>query len=87
MLDADPKAAHWIKAVRIALRDAKSHAEVDRIGSHKRVKDAISDPEIPGHIKREVTRVLHEAYTRFGPPKPDEGDPDLEIVGEKYAAG
>ena len=72
----------FMKALRIALRDAKSQDEVTHIGGHRRVADSLANKATPDNIKREITAMLAEAFGRFAPP--DDGteahEPETEDV-------
>ena len=66
---------------------ATDQEEILAIGGHFRVSNTLADEKAPASIKRDITKLLADGYKRFAEPDTEEPDPDLEIVGEKYADG
>jgi hypothetical protein len=89
----EPDGRKWLANLRAALEAATSREEVEAIGAHDTVGNAILNA--PPAIKRDISEMLAEHYKRFAEPAADAatddfpGDlPDLEITGQdKVLAG
>jgi hypothetical protein len=89
----EPDGPKWMANLRAALEAATSREEVEEIGAHETVGNAIL--HAPPAIKRDISALLAQHYARLAEPAADAatgdfpGDmPDLEIAGqEKMAAG
>jgi hypothetical protein len=87
-------AGQLLDGIEIALRDATSRVEVDRILDVEEVFKfrehfaADSPPILRLNALRDAALARHPpSKPREDEPTAEEPDPDLEIVGEKYAAG
>jgi hypothetical protein len=92
----EPDGRKWLANLRAALEAATSREEVEAIGAHDTVGNAILNA--PPAIKRDISTLLAQHYARLAEPEEGEtteeeekfpGDlPDVEIAGaEKMAAG
>jgi phage recombination protein Bet len=88
----EPDGRKWMANLRAALEAATSREEVEAIGAHETVGNAILNA--PPVIKRDISALLAQHYARFAEPEEEPEDdfpgdlPDLEIAGaDKVAAG
>jgi hypothetical protein len=71
----------WLDKLAAACSTLYSRSDVADLGGKATVGDALATG--PQWVQAEISKILAENYARF----PEEPDPELEIVGEKYAAG
>jgi hypothetical protein len=76
----------WLDKLAAACSTLYSRSDVADLGGKATVGDALATG--PQWVQAEISKILAENYARFPEEdQPEEPDPDLEIVGEKYAAG
>ena len=79
----------WLKKTEAAMRLLRSRAEIEQAATRDSIKNAFGTGQ--QWLIDELDAILAEAYARFPNHAPLDisppDDPDLEIVGEKYAAG
>jgi hypothetical protein len=77
----------WLDKLAAACSTLYSRSDVADLGGKATVGDALATG--PQWVQAEISKILAENYARFPSEEDQSGEPDpeLEIVGERFAAG